>query len=216
MIGPTAIIGDIHGEADHLAALLPSLNGRRLIFVGDYVNRGPESPRVIEQLITLKRAHADTVCLLGNHEVAFLSFLAGTMPFYEFAGVGGIATIRSYISHVREDVRQELVRAIPYEHRLFIGSCGLFFETDDLFVSHCGIDPSDPLSRQEADVVMSRHESLFAPKFSAPKLVVCGHYAQGSRAPYVNNNFICIDTGCGTFGGPLTALLLPERTFVQG
>jgi serine/threonine protein phosphatase 1 len=211
-----AIIGDIHGDSERLADLMEEIaNSRRLIFVGDYINRGSGARKVLDQIIALKKSSPDTVCLLGNHEAALLAFVKGKLPFYEFAGLGGLATIRAYVSRASEDVRHEFMQAFPDAHREFIEGCDYSFETPDLVVAHCGVDPKNPLSRVKNDLVMTPHEDLFSPDFLPSKLVVCGHYAQPSGAPYVRDQFICIDTGCGTFGGPLTALLLPERTFVQ-
>jgi serine/threonine protein phosphatase 1 len=155
------------------------------------------------------------VFLLGNHELALLSFLKGALPFHQFAGLGGIATIRAYLSHAARDVRAEFLGVFPSSHRRFVESCHDFFETPALIVSHCGIDPSNPESRAKVDMAESRHEELFSGEFDHAKLVVCGHYVQTSCLPYVRRNLICLDTGCGTAGGPLTALLLPERTFLQ-
>jgi serine/threonine protein phosphatase 1 len=212
---PLAIIGDVHGEAGRLSALIRELAGRQLVFVGDYVNRGTKTRETLDELIMLKGRDREAVFLLGNHDAAFLEFLAGALPFYYFAGLGGLPTIRAYLPRAREDVRAELVEVVPEAHRSFLKRCDEYFETPDLIVSHCGIDPVNPGSRERADMVMNRHEGLFAPDFESPKLVVCGHYAQESGVPYVRNQVVCVDTGCGTFAGPLTALLLPERKFLQ-
>jgi len=211
----TAIVGDIHGEAGQLSELIGALENRHIIFVGDYINRGSRSRETLEQVIELKLNRPETICLLGNHEAALLGYFAGSVEFYELAGLGGIATIRSYLSRVSGDVREELFLAMPKAHREFLQSCPSYFESEDMIVSHCGVDPANPSSREPVDMVMTRHEELFRPGFTPPKLVVCGHYAQQGGLPHVDNNFICLDTGCGTTGGPLTALLLPEREFLQ-
>jgi serine/threonine protein phosphatase 1 len=195
--------------------LIPELVGRGLVFVGDYVNRGPKSREVLDQLVMLKDRDPEAVFLLGNHDAAFLEFLSGGLPFYRFAGLGGLPTIRAYLPRARQDVPAELVAVLPEAHRTFLETCDDYFETPDLVVSHCGIDPVNPGSRERPDMVMSRHEGMFAPDFESSKLVVCGHYAQVSGVPYDRNQLVCVDTGCGTLGGPLTALLLPERRFLQ-
>lgn len=210
-----AIIGDIHGDARRLAELSQELDGRQLIFVGDYVNRGPETRETLDRLRAIQDKDPETIFLLGNHEAALLKFLDGDMPFYEFAALGGIATIRSYLPRARGNVRAEFQEAFPDAHRRFVEGCLSYFETSDLIVSHCGIDPSNPTSRKTTDMVMSRHEALFFRDFSPSKLVVCGHYVQRTGSPYVNGKVFCLDTGCGTMDGPLTALLIPERIIVQ-
>jgi len=212
---PFAIIGDIHGDADRLSALIREIHDRHLIFLGDYVNRGPDSRKTLDLLIGVQERDPLAVFLFGNHEVALLDFLMGTLSFHEFAALGGIPTIRAYVSRAFGDVRSELLQAFPAPHRRFLESCGTFLETSELIVSHCGIDPNDPASRDKCEMVMARHEGLFSREFEPSKLVVCGHYVQTSGSPYVGGNVICLDTGCGTSGGPLTALLMPERRFLQ-
>lgn len=113
------------------------------------------------------------------------------------------------------NVRAEFLDVFPYDHREFLASCPDFFETADFIVSHCGINPRNPSSRTRADMVTASHEELFLQDLNVAKVVVCGHYTQASGRPYVRKNFICLDTGCGTAGGPLTALLWPERVFIQ-
>jgi serine/threonine protein phosphatase 1 len=215
MTEPFAIIGDIHGEAGRLSALIQEIGSRRLIFVGDYVNRGPETRKTLDQLVDLRDKDHETIFLLGNHEDALLAFLENRLPFHEFAGLGGIATIRAYLTRASGDVRAEFRQAFPDSHRRFLEHCGEFYETSDLLVSHSGVDPTNFMSRVKADMVMKHHKGLFSETFNPPKLVVCGHYSQSSGSPHVRNNFVCLDTGCGTTGGPLTALLMPERTFLQ-
>jgi serine/threonine protein phosphatase 1 len=212
---PLAIIGDVHGEVKQLSQLLTQTTGYRKIFVGDYVNRGGETRATLEQLIELINTDKETVCLLGNHDAGFLAFLEGTLPFYRFAAIGGIATIRSYLVQAHQNVRSELLEVFPYAHQEFLARCSDYFEAEDLLVSHCGINPANVASRDRNDMVMIRHDGLFAPTFNPPKVVVCGHYLQVSGLPYIREKFVCLDTGCGTTGGPLTALLLPERKFVQ-
>jgi serine/threonine protein phosphatase 1 len=210
-----AIVGDIHGDAGRLASLLKAVKGRRLIFVGDYINRGKDSNRTLTQLIRLRQAFPSTVFLRGNHEQSFLEYLSDDLPFYKFASMGGLSTLKSYLTHASHDIRSEVLNVLPQEHLGFIEACGDYLETEEMIVSHCGIDPSNPDSRARADMVMESHNELFAGHFHPQKLVICGHYVQPSRLPYICSNLICIDTGCGTSGGPLTALLLPERIFVQ-
>jgi serine/threonine protein phosphatase 1 len=195
--------------------MLHAVRDRQLIFLGDYINRGPDSRKTLDLLIGIQKRDPLAVFLLGNHEVALLDFLTGSVSFHEFAALGGIPTIRAYMPRAFGDVRSELLQALPDSHRRFLESCGTFFETAEMIVSHCGVDPEDPASRDNCDMVMARHDGLFSKDFEPSKLIVCGHYAQTAGSPYVRGNLICLDTGCGTSGGPLTALLMPERTFLQ-
>jgi serine/threonine protein phosphatase 1 len=184
--------------------------------VGDYVNRGPDSFRVIDLLIRAKIGAPNRfVFLMGNHELALLKFLKGGQ-FIEFASIGGVPTIRSYVGHdVVGDVRHVLERSIPEDHLTFLESLITYWESDRLLVSHAGYDPQEPCDRGLMSMVANGHPAIFNEKCPLLELTVCGHYLQKSGKPYSNGHLICVDTGCGTVGGPLTAVLLPEREFIS-
>lgn len=215
MLEKLAFIGDIHGDSVRLSALLGNIDSRRLVFLGDYVDRGPNSPGVVEILIEVLNRKPDPVFLFGNHEVALLAFLSGKLSFLEYAWMGGLSTIRSYIGRASEDVRSELAAAMPRAHRKFLSNCKLFFETDQLVASHAGVDPASPESRELEEIVLGRHPSLFHGNVRLNKLVICGHYLQPTLRPFAENGVTCLNTGSGTINGPVTALLYPEMTFLQ-
>jgi serine/threonine protein phosphatase 1 len=210
-----AFVGDIHGDRDRLSALLEKLDSRRLVFLGDYVDRGPNSRGVVEILVELASRKTNPVFLSGNHEVAMLAFLSGRLSFLEYAWMGGLSTIRSYIGKASEDVRSELEAAMPRSHREFLSDCKPFFETDQFVASHAGINPTCPESREFQEIVLGRHPSLFHGDLQLNKLVICGHYLQTTLRPFAENGVTCLNTGCGTIEGPVTALLYPEMTFLQ-
>lgn len=210
-----AFIGDIHADGVRLLALLGKLDGRRLVFLGDYVDHGPNSREVVEILMGIKSCEPNPVFLTGNHEIGLLAFLSGKLSFLEYAWMGGLSTIRSYIGKASGDVRSELVSAMPRSHREFLSNCKPFFETDQFLASHAGINPARPDSREFAEMVLGRHPSLFAGDVQLRKLVICGHYLQPTLTPFVGSGVICLNTGCGTIEGPVTALLYPEMTFLQ-
>lgn len=217
MPGKIAFIGDIHGDSARLSGLLAKLDyrGRRLIFLGDYVDHGPDSRAVVEILLETKKRKPSSVFLSGNHEVGLLAFLSGRLPFLEYAWMGGLPTIRSYLGRADGEVRSEFVRAIPTPHLEFLSKCEPFFETNCFLASHAGVNPALPESRQLAEVVLGRHPSPLQHDLRPGKLVVCGHYLQVMRTPFVSDSVICLNTGCGTIGGPVTALNYPEMTFLQ-
>ncbi len=212
-----AFIGDIHGDRVRLVGLLAKLDcrNRRLIFLGDYIDHGPDSRGVVETLIEIAYRRPNCIFLSGNHEIGLLAFLAGKFSFLEYAWMGGLSTIRSYLGRANLDVRAELVAAIPRLHSEFLSSCKPFFETDNFVASHAGVNPARPMSREVADIVLGRHPALFHDGLKVGKLVVCGHYLQTTRVPYATTSVVCLNTGCGTVGGPATALLYPEMTFRQ-
>lgn len=210
-----AFIGDIHGDAVRLSALLGKLSNRRFVFLGDYVDHGPDSREVIEILLEIAKREQNPVFLSGNHEIGLLAFLSGRLSFLEYAWMGGLSTIRSYIKTANGDVRGELVAAMPSAHCEFLSNCERFFETDQFVASHAGVNPACLQSRELAEIVLGRHPSLFDDDLRPGKLVICGHYLQATQTPFVSKGVICLNTGCGTIEGPATALLYPEMTFVQ-
>jgi serine/threonine protein phosphatase 1 len=210
-----AFIGDIHGDSVRLSALLGHIDSRRLVFLGDYVDHGPNSPEVVEILMEVANRKTNPVFLIGNHEVGLLAFLSGKLSFLEYAWMGGLSTIRSYIARASEDVRSELAAAMPRSHLEFLSNCKPFFETDQLVASHAGINPACPGSREFGEIVLGRYPSLFHGNLRLDKLVICGHYLQTTLKPFAENSVTCLNTGCGTIEGPLTALLYPEMTFLQ-
>ena len=210
-----AFIGDIHADSVRLSGLLKKLDSRRLVFLGDYVDHGPNARQVVEILLQITNREPSPLFLSGNHEIGLLAFLSGRLSFLEYAWMGGLSTIRSYIGKAKENVRGELVSAMPRPHREFLSNCKPFFETDQFVASHAGINPAFPESRKLAEIVLGRHPSLFHDDVRLNKLVICGHYLQTTQTPLASNRVICLNTGCGTIAGPVTALLYPEMTFLQ-
>ena len=199
-----------------MLALLTPL-GRRLVFVGDYVNRGPDAAgvlRVLEELTTA--GEHDVVLLAGNHERALLNYLEGG-DIVTFARHGGLATIRSYVGVAKGDVGQQFRDAFPAGHkRLITERLATYYEDEGTLVTHTGFDPDQPNVWTPETVTESSYPELFVkPTPAGPRpMVVCGHYVQRNGIPYRSDSLICLDTGCGTLSGPLTALLLPELEFV--
>lgn len=212
-----AFIGDIHGDRARLADLLARLGdeNRNLVFLGDYVDHGPDSRAVVDILLETANRKPNSVFLSGNHEIGLLAYLSGKLSFLEFGWMGGLPTIRSYLDRADQDVRREFAEAVPNLHVEFLSGCRPFFETNEFFASHAGVNPALPESREFADVVLGRHSSPLQDHLNVGKLVVCGHYLQSTRTPFVSNSVICLNTGCGTIGGPATAFFYPEMTFVQ-
>lgn len=197
MIHETAVIGDIHGNARALRAMLQLVEerARHFVFVGDYVNRGPDSATVINLLIDFAQRRQSTF-VAGNHDVAFRDALdAGFLS--RFLGIGGAATVRSYVPSLEGDVLESLRMAVPNEHRQFLeGLVPHYRSTSGLLVTH---GPGD------------RRTCAHASDFHA-----FGHKPQHSGIPWMDDNHAAIDTGCGTLPhGKLTAFLWPERSYFQ-
>lgn len=197
------IVGDVHGEADRLLDILvrPECQGRRLVFVGDLVNRGPNSRRVLDTLVALQSA----TVIRGNHEQALLDVLRGA-PILPMLELGGAPTILDYLGLAVGDVATSFREAFPEAHRGLLERSVSVFKIDGLVVSH---DGGAFLSHDHERICTKAHEPTPSNEF-----LVFGHYSQRSRTPLVGERFACIDTGAGS-GGPLSAFLWPERTYIQ-
>ena len=225
-------IGDVHGRADLLGDLLrlieadaathPALR-LRLVMLGDYVDRGAESRRVLDMLIDLqKTSHGRMTALRGNHEAAMLDFLHRPKTGATWCEYGGRDTLLSYgvvapRSRKLEDwteARDALVDAMPAEHRRFLVELEPFAEIGGYLFVHAGFRPKLALAEQtEEDMLWIREEFLDAPTWM-PQMIVHGHtpFAEPSEGP----GRIGIDTGAYATG-VLTALRLEgdQRRYIQ-
>jgi len=225
------VVGDIHGRLDLLDQLLVKVDEdlkRRpvrktlLVFVGDLIDRGPQSAQVIERLRTYRRAGVRTIFLLGNHEEVLLRILRGDRALISsWLRFGGIQCLESYGVNAKELARKRgqealaiVQRAIPHEHVKFLES---FMDTcrfgDYLFV-HAGIRPGVELEQQsQTDLRWIREPFLFDDTDHG-FTVVHGH----TIAPAIEErgNRIGIDTGAYRTG-VLTALIIDgaERRFID-
>jgi|SRR5665647_12226 serine/threonine protein phosphatase 1 len=209
-----AFVGDLHGRVDQVGSVLRAFGGTRtMIFLGDYVNRGPDSRRVLQTLIAAQRLWPESLLFLrGNHDQALLDFYE-TGDIGGFARMGGLATLASYTGMPTGDVHEAFKEAMPARHLIFLEGLQDFFEDDSIFASHCGPDPSRLSSRDRCDVALSSHRELFQADLRAlGKTVVCGHYVQRGMRPHVSDSLVAIDTGYGSVAGaPLSVFLWPER-----
>lgn len=213
------VVGDVHGQAERLEKALDAYAeiAQPLVFVGDYVNRGPGSRRVLDLLCDAKRLMGEALVLLrGNHDQILLDFLDGG-DLSRLAAHGGLATIRSYLSSIDDKALERFVRDFPVNHRELLTNTRSYYETEDVLVSHVGFNPHFPNSRSSDDMFMSGHHDLFQHQGPWPRPVtVCGHYVQADGHPAISGQLRCIDTGCGTLAdAPLTALEVAELRIVQ-
>lgn len=198
MTDPTAIIGDVHGDLSKLSSLLRKLDDRRIVFLGDLVNRGPESRGVVDSVADLVEDGKATL-LRGNHEAALLAFWRGELSFVEFALMGGLPTLQSYLPDVRGDVGAAFRNALPERHRRLLEGAA-----DEIWIG------SALAKHWDADAETALQTRIGNPTRGRP--LVVGHtvveYAQ--RVGHV----VFLDSGCGV-GGALSSLLLPEQTIIS-
>ena len=208
----TCVIGDIHGCAASLEALLALVDARAdtLVFLGDYIDRGPHTRGVIDQLLLLKHSHDRVITLMGNHELMLLNYLSGREQTM-FLAYGGKQTLASYgiPSTLAAGAVSQL---LPDDHTTFFYNLPLLWEDEHAIYVHAGLQPGRPLSMQSADYCLWVREEFIRSTYNFGKKVIFGHTVFDS--PLVMDNKIGIDTGA-VYGGHLTALLLPEMEFVQ-
>ena len=208
----TCVIGDIHGCFNSLVSLLTQVEQRAdvLVFLGDYVDRGPDSKKVIERILQLKKERPDVITLQGNHEYMLLNYLAG-MESAVFLQVGGKQTLASY--GLPADIRPaDACTHMPQEHLSFFQDLPLLWENQHGIYVHAGLQPGVHLSRQTNDWCLWARDEFIRSSYRFGKPVVFGHTV--FKKPLVQKNKIGIDTGA-VYGRTLTALLLPEIEFIS-
>lgn len=209
-------IGDIHGCPDELSVILREIkpaSGDTVIFVGDYVDRGPSARDVLEFLIELeKTSEAEFVFLKGNHEDMMCSFLGMPGGYGEsFLFNGGAATLDSY--GVAENNLHEARDHIPEHHLAFLRRLAVSYYRPPYLFVHAGIVPARELEEQRAeDMLWIRQEFIFS-KHRLDATVVFGHTPM--RAVMVDLPYkLGIDTGL-VYGGKLTCIELTEGVLYQ-
>src|SRR5688572_1050231 len=195
----TLAIGDVHGTSAALDALLAAVAPApddRLVFLGDYVDRGPDTRGVLDRLITLDKSHR-CVFLRGNHELMMTRARSDRSELRMWLSVGGMQALASYGRGGLADV--------PPEHWDFLDNrLTDYHETDTHVFVHANLFPELPLDEQPE--LMLFWEFLAAPiRHESGKTVVCGHSSQKSGEVLDLGDTICIDT-FAYGGGWLTGL----------
>ena len=219
-------VGDIHGCRDllqnmHKKILESSQNveGKKLlIYLGDYIDRGPDIKETIQTLIDFQPENFKQVFLLGNHEQMLLEFISGSKNSpYIWLGNGGLETFKSYgidLSKYIDDtkmelyhdkkIRKQLLESIPPSHKDFFNQLQLSYEWDNYFFVHAGINPDLPLDKQEKETMLwTREKSFFNPKMTCSKIIVHGHTPVEKIEKYPFR--INLDTG-SFYSGKLSCL----------
>ncbi|MFT6024883.1 MAG: serine/threonine protein phosphatase 1 [Ascidiaceihabitans sp.] len=219
-------IGDVHGQLRRMNWVLDLIEkdggkDAKIVFVGDYTDRGPDSKGVIDQLVEAKEAGRNWTFLLGNHDEMFAMFMQSppqhdahlpTELYWLHQRLGGDTTMASY--GVESEAKKRLstthgeaLETIPQSHVDFLNELELSHTHEDLFFCHAGIRPEVPLDEQiKHDLIWIRQEfhDYTAPH---PKLIVHGHTPVDQATHYGNR--VNIDSGAG-YGKELTATVFED------
>jgi serine/threonine protein phosphatase 1 len=203
------VIGDIHGQLKKLEGLLKRItpsNEDRLVFLGDYIDRGAESFGVVDLIARLKKTFPKTITLWGNHEGFVISLFNGNQSQYQrniwLKMNGGDLTIASYrIKGFYLNVHQDFYMNLP-----------LYWETSEYFFCHAGVRPGISLKQQKGSDLTEIREPFLSSHENFGKIIVHGH--EPVDKPTIRFNRINIDTGAGIYG-PLTAIELPSNKIYQ-
>ncbi len=217
-------VGDIHGRKDLLDRMLEliaadaslSRAARKLVvFLGDYVDRGPESRAVVETVAAGPPPSPawtgfQWIALAGNHEAMMLRFLEELEAAAWLSGSnGGLATLQSYIGELPQPsglktLQAALLQALPAAHRQFLARLPACHQEGGYFFVHAGVRPGIPLQHQQRQDMLWIRGEFLGSAVDYGKVVVHGHTI--TTHPEERPNRIGIDTGA-FFTGRLTALV---------
>ena len=207
-------IGDIHGcnsllkkIQDKILKISDKAEGSKiLIYLGDYVDRGPKVKETIESIINFKPKDFNCIFLRGNHDQTLLDFVNGK---YDSLAIwlynGGAETLKSYCgkgilddllnnSFREQQIQEKFTKALPKKHLQFFNDLQFSYTWKDYFFVHAGIDPSRPLNKQqEIDMIWTRTSKFLTSNQPFEKIIVHGH--THSKNIEKKSNRINLDTG---------------------
>lgn len=182
------------------------------VFLGDYIDRGPDSAGVLDRLILRAETH-QTLCLKGNHEIYLLEFLENPAILRIWAQYGALTTLMSYGLRPslnagleeQAELAAALSQSMPKSHYRFLTELPLSFTCGDYFFVHAGVRPGAPLSRQREEDLLWIRDDFLCHEEPFEKVIVHGHTPV--MEPEVRKNRINVDTGAYATGR-LTCLTL--------
>jgi len=239
----TIAIGDIHGSLPALADVLEQIRGTlsrqdTVVFLGDYIDRGPDSKGCIDAILTFQRdTLAEVVCLLGNHEDWFLRTLHDHRRHSWLLYMGAFETIRSYSADAERQLRDAVAEGgaelilghcvlpyevffdhVPQEHIRFFEGLRLYHRTPDCVCTHGGVDPRIGQVHDQQRESLIWGAGTFPDGYQGADIIMYGHRNNAARGidgrpmPAVAGRTIGIDT---IAHGVLTAVRLPDYHVFQ-
>jgi serine/threonine protein phosphatase 1 len=235
----TIAISDIHAHYNQLIELMNILFNEHkvdfekdiLVFLGDYIDGGPDAKKVINWLIEHKKKYPHWQILYGNHEDLMLDALSVKHPvygdYYLWWNQGGRATTDSYVREEKLSAYDRSlvnpIHVIPKEHLEFLAGLPTYYEDEKYFYVHGGVHAYHTIEWAKKN--MTRYDMIWerdfiTSNFKWEKKIIFGHTIQYTRneatrlQPFIMDNKIGIDTFMHNIGR-LTAIILPEETIVQ-
>lgn len=206
----TIAISDIHGCYNELKKLLSVIEEKgvynkeedKLVFLGDYIDRGKDSRLVIELIRNLQKENNNVIALMGNHEDMLLQYNKGIDSYWMYNG--GRTTLDSY-----EGFEEQFVDDVEWMKNL-----PLYYEDEHFIFVHAGVDLYKPIEEQEKETLLWTREPFIYGMKKYDKQIVFGHTPtitlnNADKPVYTISNNIDIDTGC-VFGGSLSALIMED------
>ena len=205
--GRLIAIGDIHGHIDALEALLSLLSPKvndHFVFLGDYIDHGPDSYAVINKLISFQNKFKSTF-ILGNHEEMLLSTMKESEYLSNWLSYGGSETLSSY------ERRGFDLSTLPSDHLKFLTGCVPYYKKDSYLFAHATLSSSFLRKNSSDDL---RWKFFGSQKRLTGKTVVVGHTPQKDGVPLDKGYAVCVDTNIAQ-GGSLTAFDVMRRRYWQ-
>lgn len=219
-------VGDVHGELDQLEQAIATIerdggSDARIVLLGDYVDRGPDSRGVIDYLIEALATGKRWTCLLGNHDRMFALFMQ-EVPQSDLRlrvrfswlhdRLGGKDTLASYCVEASDDdtllaVHTHARAAVPQAHLDFLASLPYHYQADELLFVHAGIRPGIALEQQDRDDLIWIRDEFHRDEREHPWLVVHGHTPVDAATHYGNR--VNLDTGAG-YGKALSTAVFEQ------
>lgn len=215
-------IGDVHGMYEKLIKLMDKIRFNPdedlLIFLGDYIDRGPDPGRCLQYIFALQQQYPDVVvCLMGNHEVMMSSYFVQKRGSYnnlivDYAGSwldnGGLETLKQ-LDEMDADTKEELLQ--------WVMNLPVKYQYQDYFFCHAGVDPDVPLAVQNEFDMLWRRQQWWE-QYKGEETLVVGHTpvqkvmkltGKERRTPkplFLANHVIMCDTGAYMSGGKLSCV----------
>ena len=215
-------IGDVHGMYEKLIKLMDKIRFNPdedlLVFLGDYIDRGPDPGRCLQYIFALQQQYPDVVvCLMGNHEVMMSSYFMQKRGSYnnlivDYAGSwldnGGLETLKQ-LDEMDADTKEELLQ--------WVMNLPVKYQYQDYFFCHAGVDPDVPLAVQNEFDMLWRRQQWWE-QYKGEETLVVGHTpvqkvmkltGKERRTPkplFLANHVIMCDTGAYMSGGKLSCV----------